>query len=64
MLGVLDAVRRRPPVTRHSAARDVGIDFGDHRGLLEHLVRRVASLLNRLGREVRVFVPAASVGNA
>jgi transcriptional antiterminator RfaH len=40
--------------------------FADYRGVLERLAddRRVAVLLNLLGREVRVFVPAASVGAA
>lgn len=40
--------------------------FADSRGILERIAsdRRVSILLNLLGREVRVFVPAASVGTA
>ena len=40
--------------------------FADHRGVLERLAddHRVAVLLNLLGREVRVFVRAASIGAA
>jgi transcriptional antiterminator RfaH len=40
--------------------------FAEYRGVLERLAddRRVAVLLNLLGREVRVFVPVASVGTA
>jgi transcriptional antiterminator RfaH len=40
--------------------------FAEARGVLERIAddRRVAILLNLLGREVRVFVPAASVGTA
>jgi transcriptional antiterminator RfaH len=38
--------------------------FADARGVLERIAddRRVAILLELLGREVRVFVPAASIG--
>ena len=38
--------------------------FADYRGIIERVAgdRRVAVLLERLGREVRVFAPAASVG--
>jgi transcriptional antiterminator RfaH len=40
--------------------------FAEYRGVLERLAddRRVTVLLNLLGREVRVFVPAASIGTA
>jgi transcriptional antiterminator RfaH len=40
--------------------------FADAKGVLERIAddRRVAILLDLLGREVRVFVPAASVGTA
>ncbi len=40
--------------------------FADSKGILERIAddRRVAILLELLGREVRVFVPAASVGAA
>ena len=40
--------------------------FADARGVLERIAddRRVAILLHLLGREVRVLVPAASVGTA
>jgi len=40
--------------------------FADSQGVLERIAdqRRVAILLNLLGREVRVFVPAANVGSA
>jgi len=40
--------------------------FADHRGVLERLAddHRVAVLLSLLGREVRVFVRAASIGAA
>ncbi len=40
--------------------------FEEHQGILERLAddRRVAVLLKLLGREVRVFVPVASVGTA
>jgi transcriptional antiterminator RfaH len=40
--------------------------FAEHRGIFERLAddRRVTVLLKLLGREVRVLVPAASVGTA
>ena len=40
--------------------------FADAKGVLERVAddRRVAILLELLGREVRVFVPVASVGTA
>jgi transcriptional antiterminator RfaH len=40
--------------------------FADSKGILERIAddRRVAILLELLGREVRVFVPAASVSAA
>jgi transcriptional antiterminator RfaH len=40
--------------------------FAECRGVLERLAddRRVTALLNLLGREVRLFVPAASIGAA
>jgi transcriptional antiterminator RfaH len=40
--------------------------FADAKGVLERIAddRRVAILLELLGREVRIFVPAASIGTA
>jgi transcription antitermination factor NusG len=40
--------------------------FADAKGVIERVAddRRVAILLGLLGREVRVFVPAASIGTA
>jgi transcription antitermination factor NusG len=40
--------------------------FADHAGVLDRIAddSRVAVLLKMLGREVRVFVPAGSLGTA
>jgi transcriptional antiterminator RfaH len=49
-----------------SSVRLIDGVFAEYRGVLERLAddRRVTVLLNLLGREVRVFVPVASVGTA
>jgi transcriptional antiterminator RfaH len=74
--GVLDEIRAREttegyvtlglPVGIGPGSRVRLIDglFADAKGVLERIAddRRVAILLELLGREVRVFVPAASVG--
>jgi transcriptional antiterminator RfaH len=76
--GVVDEIRAREGVQGYvklglpagvrpgSPVRLVDGIFADYLGVLERLAddRRVAVLLNLLGREVRVFVPAASVGTA
>ena len=76
--GVVDEIRARegeqgyvklglpPGVKPGSSIRLIDGIFADYRGVFERLAddRRVAVLLNLLGREVRVFVLAASVGTA
>jgi len=76
--GVVEEIRARegveglvrlglpPGVKPGSPVRLIDGVFAEYRGVLERLAddRRVTVLLNLLGREVRVFVPAASVGTA
>lgn len=49
-----------------SSVRLIDGIFADYEGVIDRLAgdRRVAVLLQLLGREVRVFVPAASIGSA
>jgi transcriptional antiterminator RfaH len=76
--GVVDEIRAREGeqgfvklglpagVKPGSPVRLVDGVFAEYRGVFERLAddRRVAVLLKLLGREVRVFVPVASVGTA
>ncbi len=76
--GVVDEIRAREGeqgfvrlglpagVQAGSPVRLIDGVFADYRGILERLAddRRVTVLLSLLGREVRVFVPAASIGTA
>ena len=74
--GIVDEIRDReggdgyvalglpPGIGRGSRVRLVDGLFAETKGVIERIVddRRVAILLELLGRQVRVFVPTASVG--